>query len=492
MATTVKKQGNVGIEYNGSAIVLPVVSGRPMPIKSAIEALMRQMESDEKMISLNEHFKHDPLDCAVAFSKAMQRTFGYVSSEDTQTFFGPRPPAFVNINISPTETITIPTGTMQVAGIDGEFNAIIHKTGFHLLTKIKRKHEQTVRDIIALTNKIVLEESIYRGKAIKVSFEWLREERDFDPRADAPRFWELSQKLESELIYSEETMNAVNVSLFYPIEYRSACRENGVPAKRGILLHGMYGTGKTLAAHVAAIKAVRNGWTFLYLDDVRDLKEALDMAQKYAPCVLFAEDLDRVLTGGRTPEMDQILNTLDGVDTKNGEIIAVFTSNDITEINPAALRMGRLDAVIEVTAPDATAATNLVRQYSRGLLDPATEQNLISIGTRLAGKIPAFIREVCERAKIATIGRVGSADIKGKVLEIDLLKASDAMESHHKLLNPDSDKSKEYRPEIFMRLPEKNGNKALVSDVLKFRAREFAEDIKVSIPATASNGDNVQ
>jgi len=58
----------------------------------------------------------------------------------------------------------------------------------------------------------------------------------------------------------------------------------------------------------------------------------------------------------------------------------------------------------------------------------------------LAGKIPAFIREVTERAKIAAIGRIGGADIAGRVTESDLLGAADAMENHANMLKPKEDK----------------------------------------------------
>src|SRR5262249_43736373 len=159
------------------------------------------------------------------------------------------------------------------------------------------------------------------------------------------------------------------------------------------------------------LKAVRNGWTFIYLDTVLDLKRGLDFAARYAPAVLFAEDIDRVVDGERSVSLDEILNTIDGVDTKNGEIITVFTTNHVEKINPAMLRMGRLDALIHVAPPDAKAAERLVQLYSRGLLEDNCD--LTEVGKMLSGKIPAFIREVTERAKIATIARVGGPDIAG-------------------------------------------------------------------------------
>jgi transitional endoplasmic reticulum ATPase len=223
-----------------------------------------------------------------------------------------------------------------------------------------------------------------------------------------------------------------------------------VPLTRGVLLYGPYGTGKTMTAYVSALKAVRSGWTFIYLESVQDLKKGLEFAAKYAPCVLFAEDIDRVITGERSLSMDDVLNTLDGIDTKGAEIITVFTTNHIEVINPAMLRMGRLDTLVEVLPPDAKAAERLVKLYSRGLL--SKEANLSRIGKTLEGQIPAFIREVTERAKIAAIARIGNDSIEGKVLEEDLISAAKAMETHANMLKP-REEPVNNDAELFVRVP---------------------------------------
>jgi transitional endoplasmic reticulum ATPase len=62
------------------------------------------------------------------------------------------------------------------------------------------------------------------------------------------------------------------------------------------------------------------------------------------------------------------------------------------------LRPGRLDCVIDVTAPDAEAAIKLVRLYGRESIDAATD--LTEVGENLNGLIPAVIAEVVKRAKL--------------------------------------------------------------------------------------------
>ncbi len=171
-----------------------------------------------------------------------------------------------------------------------------------------------------------------------------------------------------------------------------------IPLKRGILLEGPYGCGKTMSANVTSKICIENGWTFILLDDVGALKDALLFAQRYAPAVVFSEDIDRVIEQ-RDDRGNDLLNTIDGILAKDSQVITVLTTNFVEKLDKAMLRPGRLDAVISLRAPDADSVQRLVNIYARGLL--ADGENLIAVGEALAGNIPATIREVVERSKLA-------------------------------------------------------------------------------------------
>lgn len=435
--TTASIKGPVEVNWRGTEIILPELRGKKMEYPTAIEVLTRKMAEEEQKVDIFNLLPCSPLDGAVAFMRALNDVFGWTELVNTKTMFGEQPPTLVTVQVGPNgETIQVPFGEMKVPGMDAVFKTgIDNKTpGFIIGGWTKRKHEPDIKQIVALTEKNLRERSIYKRQAVKINYNYIREQRNFHPLNDAPQYMPLNDKVESSLVFSKEVSAQLNIGLFAPIEYKAACRKYQVPLKRGVLLYGPYGTGKTLTATVTAVKAVRAGWTFVYLEDVRDLKEGLQFAARYAPAILFAEDIDRAMSGERSVQMDAILNTLDGVDTKNGEVITVFTTNHIETINPAVLRMGRLDALIEVRPPDAEAAGRLVHFYARGLLAEGT--NIQPVSSKLAGKIPAFIREVTERAKIAAICRLGGGDIEGHVEEQDLLDATDALERHNDLLRP--------------------------------------------------------
>jgi len=190
--------------------------------------------------------------------------------------------------------------------------------------------------------------------------------------------------------------------------------------------------GKTLLAYVVAQKATAQGWTYLYAN-VRQLAQAIEFALLYEPCVIFAEDVDQIVgTQDRDQGVNEVLNTIDGVNVKGREVMVILTTNHVDKINQAMLRWGRLDTVISIPPPDAEAATKLVELYSRGQLAWGTD--LSEVGTDLAGQIPAMIREVVERAKLGAIVR-GQGQ-PGPITAHDLRVAARGMKRHLSLLTP--------------------------------------------------------
>lgn len=425
----------VDVIHEGTRITLPVINGQPMTYREGIHWLQRKEKEENEEVAIHHEFRCSPLDGMVALQRALSEIYGWVNCIPTPGFFGDTPPKMIGVAVGPDESIQVPFGRIQVPGVTGYFQTQIktnENPAFVMSGETQRKYLPQIQKIVELVREKLRKESIYKGKAVKVSWEFLRQGRSYDPMVDCPQFMALDPSLEASLIFGDRVAKDLSIGLFTPIEQSEACRKYGVPLKRGVLLYGPYGTGKTLTANITAIKAGRNGWTFVYLDSVLDLKLGLQFAQAYAPAVVFCEDIDRVMSGERSVGLDDVLNTLDGVDTKNGEIITVFTTNHIEKLNPAVLRMGRLDAIVEVSPPDAGAAERLVRLYARDLLEPTAD--LRAIGERLAGKIPAFIREVTERAKICAIARLTGGDIKGHVTQADLMAAANAMETHNGLI----------------------------------------------------------
>lgn len=424
----VSKDATVARE--GDKIIIP----EGMDYDEAITWLNRRKTEEERVVSVREQVDAYPFDGAHALMKALASKYGWVNLVPTPGFFGDNPPAMISIEVGFGKTIQVPWGRIQIPKVDGYIETAFDlKDGrfiFCIIGSVRQKHKGAVAEIAKLTRKFVKEESIYRGKAVRVSFDAEdQEKRRFDPN-DCPRFLDLSSVKVGELIFSAEVERQIHISLFTPVEKTKACRAARIPLKRGVLLEGPYGTGKTQTAYVAAKKCTENGWTFVYLQSVTQLRKAILFASQYQPCMIFAEDIDRVMEGDdRDDEMDEILNTIDGIESKDTETVVVLTTNHVEKINQAMLRPGRLDAVITVKPPDADAVARLVKLFGRGLI--RENDDYTAVGVMLNGQIPAVVREVVERAKLASVSR-GHMDVAA----VDLEDAAQGMLDHLKLLQP--------------------------------------------------------
>lgn len=440
MAEEAKKQEpefkNVTVAYAQDPEAKQIVLPGGMSLKKGAEWLMIQDRELDKEVSLHYPFPgYYPVDAALALYKALTRTYGFTGLVDTppaSMFEEKKPPVLVGVEVSPGHTVQIPWGAMVIHGIKGrlesEATLVDGQPVFVLGGTIVQRDRHQVDKIVALAKEILRTESIYRGKAIKV---------DLPPRhldlLKAPKFMEVNDVQEGDLIFPRVVQQAVETNIFVPIKHTAVCRAHDIPRRRGILLAGPYGTGKTLTALVTAKLCVNNGWTFIYVDNLEQLPQALHFAKQYAPSVVFGEDINRVVSGDRDEDMDEYFNVLDGVDRKKDEVMVIFTTNEVDEIHPGMMRPGRIDAIIPVEPPDAEATTRLVRVYGRGLLDP--DADLTLVGRILAGQIPAVVREAVERAKLVAIGNGSMRDGKIVVFEADLVSAAEQLVQHAEYVN---------------------------------------------------------
>lgn len=431
-----KKFKDVTVVRTGSQIILP----EGMSYAEGRLWLKRQEDAEEKNVAISYTIPCFPLDGVIALRRAMESMFGFAAYADTPTFFGPKPPTMVQVNMPNGQVETAPIGRMQPPMFEGGFiNAHCGEMNVSISGEVKKKFEPQVKELIGVCQRLLAEKSIYRGAAFILNLDWVNKGQDFHPITHAPSFMDVSRVDEGGLILNRDTMFSLTANIFTLIEETEACRRNAIPLKHGCLLAGPYGTGKTMTARVTASKAVRNNWTFIYLKTPNQIARALLMAQMYAPAVVFTEDIDDVVSGGRDEELNNILNTLDGVDTKDKPIITVLTSNHPEHINPAILRAGRIDTVIPFGEPDADAALRFVRLYCKdaagvSLLAPISDADGIRVGEALKGYVPAFIAESVQKAKRYAIHRLEGADITGQITSEDLIMAAGALRAHQAMV----------------------------------------------------------
>lgn len=138
-------------------------------------------------------------------------------------------------------------------------------------------------------------------------------------------------------------------------------------------------------------------------------------ARKYQPALVFYEDIDQEATGARDGRLNQILNEMDGVLSKNNEVIVVMSSNNVQRVERGMLRPGRLDLVTEIGKWDGPAILKHLRHAIRpdlGMrLADDIEQHLPAIAAAAQDYPPAFIVEGVTKSKLYAISRNGHQDV---------------------------------------------------------------------------------
>jgi transitional endoplasmic reticulum ATPase len=423
---------DTGLEFNGKKIVLPGEPGE-MPYQVAIDTIERIAEAEAQVYAVTEHVDGLPWDSAVALYRAMQQIYGVVLPQSIPTWFGPKPPSFltIRVGVADTDLIQVPMGNMSLPGIKKPVRVGINYAGAFIAGEVNKKDQARLIEIANLARQFIRRDSIYRGKAIA-----LKVDEDGDLMLDEqPAFLDLATVKETDLIHNELTEAIIRTAIFAPLKHTDDCRRHNIPLKRGILLEGRWGCGKSLTARVTAKIAQDNGWSFLLIDRAQGLKAALTMARRYEPCVVFAEDLDRFADRG-DEKVNALINDLDGLVPASAAVMTILTTNHVENIDKALLRPGRLDAVISIDAPDAQTVTRVIRHYASTLLAPDTD--LARVGAILAGQIPAAIAEIVKRAKLAML-----VEGRGHLEEADLVIAAESAMRHLALLE---DKAEEPTP----------------------------------------------
>lgn len=114
--------------------------------------------------------------------------------------------------------------------------------------------------------------------------------------------------------------------------------------------------------------------------------------------IVFVEDIDQVTKGERNAQLQDILNTLDGGDTKGMNVIALFTTNHLELIDPTFLRGKRIGTIISMPYLDALTAEKYIEHFCKEVKligNFAPVYKLIE-DSKIA---PAFMAEIIENVK---------------------------------------------------------------------------------------------
>ncbi|WP_052091137.1 AAA family ATPase [Modestobacter caceresii] len=231
-----------------------------------------------------------------------------------------------------------------------------------------------------------------------------------------------------QLVLAADTLAEVQRQVVEVARHKEQLLAAGQHLKRGVLLYGPPGVGKTHT--VRYLTSRLTGTTVLQLtgNALHLIAEACSVARALAPAMLVIEDVDliaedRGMHPGQHPLLFQLLNEMDGL-AEDADVVFVLTTNRADLLEPAlAARPGRVDQAVELRLPDAEARRALFELYRRGL--EVDTSGLDDVLARTEGVTASFLKELLRRAALLAAQRTGTgplsvsaADLSGALDEL--------------------------------------------------------------------------
>jgi proteasome regulatory subunit len=217
----------------------------------------------------------------------------------------------------------------------------------------------------------------------------------------------------------EEVREAVE----YPLTRPEVFQRIGVEPPKGILLYGPPGTGKTLIAKAVANQA---NATFIRMsgselvhkfigEGAQMVRDLFLLARERAPSIVFIDEIDAIgsmrthdgTSGSAEVQrtLMQLLAEMDGFDNR-GDVRIMAATNRVDMLDPALLRPGRFDRVLEVYSPDNDARLEIFRIHTENMnIGNIQLKDLVNITENATG---AEIQAICREAGMFAVRRNAS------------------------------------------------------------------------------------
>ncbi|MBZ0094874.1 MAG: CDC48 family AAA ATPase, partial [Sulfuricella sp.] len=242
--------------------------------------------------------------------------------------------------------------------------------------------------------------------------------REVEPSALREVFVEVPNTTWEDVGGLEQPKRLLRELLEWPLQYGDLFEAAGVKPLKGVLLSGPPGCGKTLLAQAAASATQVNfisvkGPALLtkYIgESERAVREVFRKAKQAAPCLVFFDEIDALVprrgsgasdAGVSERVVGQFLAELDGVEKLTGVLVLAAT-NRPDMVDPALLRPGRFDVVVEIPLPDEQERLAILQVQVRGK-PVGKEVGLEAMAANTVGLTGADLGAICQRAALNAI-----------------------------------------------------------------------------------------
>ncbi len=212
----------------------------------------------------------------------------------------------------------------------------------------------------------------------------------------------------SELKGVDDVVAALEASVVLPFERADLAAELSLKPRRGVLLVGPPGTGKTTVGRALAHRL--RGKFFLVDGTVvagtpafyQRLPEVVEAAKQNAPAVIFIDDGDVIFEGaGDAGFYRYLLTLLDGLESESaGRVCVMMTAMDVASMPPALVRSGRIELWLEMRLPDEAARAAILGERAAALPAALRGVDVARLAAETDGLSGADLERLLEDAKL--------------------------------------------------------------------------------------------
>lgn len=271
--------------------------------------------------------------------------------------------------------------------------------------------------------ELALDLNVYRGQVVSFGGSM------FGERESLLRIHERPSMSADDLVLPETTFADLRRQVVGVARNSARLRAAGQHLKRGLLLYGPPGVGKTHSVRYLVSELTGTTVVELTGDTLPVIREACSIARSLQPAMIVVEDVDLIAEergryGGDSPLLFTLLNEMDGLD-EDADVVFLLTTNRADLLEPAlASRPGRVDQAVHIDLPDRAARRRLIELYKGGL--DVDLDRVDAVLDRTEKVTASFLKELLRRAAVVAAEHDGTAaDLPLRVSADDLDSALD-------------------------------------------------------------------